>query len=94
MNFQQIGIGANAGRPGGGIMETKGAQQINEFNLIDDHGKEYTIFEYQEGTEKPSLKWMKTGPSWFSLGDGTPVEKIDDNTFKIATVNGVLHRRG
>jgi hypothetical protein len=94
MNFQQIGIGANAGRPGGGIMETKGAQQINEFKLIDDHGKEYTIFEYQEGTEKPSLKWMKTGPSWFSLGDGTPVEKIDDNTFKIATVNGVLHRRG
>jgi hypothetical protein len=86
--------GQEARRPGGGIMETKGAQQINEFNLIDDHGKEYTIFEYQEGTEKPSLKWMKTGPSWFSLGDGTPVEKIDDNTFKIATVNGVLHRRG
>jgi hypothetical protein len=80
--------------PGGGIMETKGAQQINEFNLIDDHGKEYTIFEYQEGAEKPSLKWMQTGPSSFRLSDGTPVERIDDNTFKIATVDGVLHRRG
>jgi len=57
--------------------------QVNEIKLVDDHGKEYTVFEYQEGTEKRSLKWVKTGPSWFRLGDGTAVAKIDDNTFKI-----------
>jgi hypothetical protein len=57
--------------------------QVNEIKLVDDHGKEYTVFEYQEGTEKQSLKWIKAGPSWFRLGDGTAVAKIDDNTFKI-----------
>jgi hypothetical protein len=76
-----------------GLWGPKGTHQINEFKLIDDHGKEYTIFEYQEGVEKPSLKWMKTGPSWFRLSDGTLVDKIDDNTFKIVTVDGVLHKQ-
>jgi len=55
----------------------------NEFKLVDDHGKEYTVLEYQEGTEKPSLKWIKKGSSWFRLRDGTVVDKIDENTFKI-----------
>jgi hypothetical protein len=27
-------------------------------------------------TEKRSLKWIKAGSSWSSLGDGTPVDKI------------------
>jgi hypothetical protein len=57
--------------------------QVNEIKLIDDDGKEYTVFECQEGTEKASLKWIKVGPSRFRLSDGTPVAKIDDNTFKI-----------
>jgi hypothetical protein len=57
--------------------------QVNEIKLVDDHGKEYTVFEYQEGTEKASLKWIKVGPSRFRLSDGTAVAKIDDNTFKI-----------
>jgi len=74
-------------------MENKETQQIDEFNLIDDHGKEYTIFEYQEGVEKRSLKWVKTGPSWFRLSNGTPVDKIDDDTFKIASAGTVLHRK-
>jgi hypothetical protein len=64
-----------------------------EFKLIDEHGKEYTVYEYQEGTEKRSLKWIKAGSSWFSLGDGTPVDKIDDNTFKIPTIESILHRQ-
>jgi hypothetical protein len=66
--------------------------QISEFKLIDDQGNEYTIFEYQDGMEKPSLKWMKIGPSWFRLSDGTPVNKIDDDTFKIAATDSVLTR--
>jgi hypothetical protein len=53
--------------------------------LIDEHGKEYTVYEY--------LKWIKAGSSWFSLGDGAPVDKIDDNTFKIPTIESVLHRQ-
>jgi hypothetical protein len=59
------------------------AHQVNEIELVDDHGKEYTVFEYQEGTETRSLKWIKAGPSRFRLSDGTAVAKIDDNTFKI-----------
>ncbi|MGA7515890.1 MAG: hypothetical protein WBW28_02840, partial [Pseudolabrys sp.] len=42
-----------------GTMESRGTRQVNEFKLVDDQGKEYTVFEYQEGTEKPSLKWIK-----------------------------------
>ena len=74
-------------------MENRRTRQIDEFKLVDDHGKEYTIFEYQEGTEKPSLKWTKAGPSQFSLSDGTVVNKLDDNTFKIPTIDRVLHRQ-
>ena len=66
--------------------------QIGEFKLIDDQGSEFTIFEYQEVMEKPSLKWIKTGPSWFRLSDGTPVNKIDDDTFKVVTTDSVLKR--
>ena len=73
-------------------MEDRKTHRINEFKLVDDHGKEYSVCEYQEGTEKPSLKWIKAGPSWFRLSDGTAVDKIDDDTFKIATIGRVLHR--
>jgi hypothetical protein len=66
---------------------------VNEFKVVDDHGKEYTVFEYQEGIVKPSLKWIKTGPTWFRLSDGTDVDKIDDNTFKIPVIDKVLHRQ-
>jgi hypothetical protein len=74
-------------------MESRGTRQVNEFKLVDDQGKEYTVFEYQEGTEKPSLKWIKAGPTWFRLSDGTAVDKIDDNTFKIPMIDRVLHRQ-
>ena len=33
--------------------------RVNEFKLIDDQGNEFTIFEYQEGIDKPSLKWIR-----------------------------------
>ena len=74
-------------------MENRRTHLVDEFKLVDDHGKEYTVFEYQEGTEKPSLKWIKAGPSQFSLSDGTAVDKLDDNTFKIPTIDRVLHRQ-
>jgi len=73
-------------------MATK-THQVNEIKLIDDHGKEYTVFEYQEGTEKSSLKFIKAGPSSFRLSDGTAVCKIDDNTFKLRMIDRVLHRQ-
>ena len=75
-------------------MENRETRRISEFKLIDDNGEEYTVFEYQEGTEKRSLKWIEAGPSRFRLGDGTPVDKIDDNTFKIPTIDRILHRQG
>ena len=74
-------------------MANQETHQISEFKLIDDHGKEYTVFEYQEGKETRSLKWMKAGPSWFRLSDGTPVDKIDDNTFQIPAIDKVLSRQ-
>ena len=74
-------------------MNSRETRQVNEFKLVDDQGKEYAVFEYQEGTEKPSLKWIKAGPSQFSLSDGTAVNKLDDNTFKIPTIDRVLHRQ-
>ena len=66
--------------------------RVNEFKLIDDQGNECTIFEYQEGIDKPSLKWIRTGASWFRLSDGTPVNKIDNDTFKVSTTDRVLRR--
>ena len=74
-------------------MENRKTHQVNEFKLVDYDGKEYPVFEYQEGTEKPSLKWIKAGPSLFSLSDGTAVDKLDDNTFKIPMIDRVLHRQ-
>jgi len=74
-------------------MENTKTRQVNEFKLVDEHGKEYTVFEYQEGTEKPSLKWIKAGPSLFSLSDGTAVDKLDEITFKIPMIDRVLHRQ-
>jgi hypothetical protein len=50
----------NAGKQKERIMQNTETHQINEFELIDDHGNEYTIFEYQEGIEKRSLKWIAT----------------------------------
>ena len=74
-------------------MKNRKTRQVNEFKLVDDQGKEYKVFEYQEGTEKQSLKWIKAGPTWFRLSDGTAVDKIDDNTFKISMIDRVLHRQ-
>ena len=74
-------------------MENRKTRQVNEFKLVDDHGKEYTAFEYQEGTETQSLKWTKAGSTWFRLSDGTAVDKVDDNTFKIPVADRVLHRQ-
>jgi hypothetical protein len=73
-------------------MQNRETQQINEFELIDDHGSEYTIFEHQEGVQKRFLKWIKAGQSWFRLSDGTPVDKVNENTFKIASTDKVLYR--
>ena len=74
-------------------MENRKAHQVDEFKLVDGHGREYSVFEYQEGIEKQSLKWIKVGPSWFRLSDGTAVDRINDNTFKITMIDRVLHRQ-
>jgi hypothetical protein len=84
----------DAGKQEERIMQHRETQQINEFELIDDHGNEYIIFEYQEGMQKRSLKWIKAGQSWFRLSDGTPVDKVDENTFKIASTDNFLYRAG
>jgi hypothetical protein len=51
------------------------------------------LVENQNVAETRSLKRLAAGPSWFGLADGTPIDKIDDQTFRIATNDTVLHRR-
>jgi len=72
-------------------MQIKEPRQINEFKVTDDQGNEYTLVEYQNVIETRSLKWLTAGPSWFGLSDGTPVDKIDDATFRIPTNDTILH---
>jgi hypothetical protein len=74
-------------------MKIKEPRSINKFKVVDDRGNEYTLVENQNGRETRSLKWLTAGPSWFGLADGTPVDKIDDQTFRIATNETVLRRR-
>jgi hypothetical protein len=74
-------------------MQIKEPRQISDFKVTDDQGIEYTLEEYQNVTETRSLKWVTALPSWFELADGTPVDKIDDETFRIATNDTLLHRR-
>jgi hypothetical protein len=73
-------------------MESKEPRQINEFKVVDEQGSDYTLVEYQNVTETRSLKWRRAGPSRFELADGTPVDKIDEETFKIETSDTVLRR--
>jgi hypothetical protein len=73
-------------------MKIRQPRQINEFKVIDDQGNEHTLVEYQNVTETRSLKWLTAEPSWFGLADGTPVDKIDDQTFRIATNDTVFQK--
>jgi hypothetical protein len=73
-------------------MESSEARQIDRFTVTDDRGNEYTVVEYRNVTETRSLKWRSAGPSWFGLSDGTPVGKIDDETFRIETSDTVLRK--
>ena len=74
-------------------MKIREPRQINKFKVSDDRGNEYTLVENQNVAETRSLKSLAAGPSWFGLADGTPVDKIDDQTFRVATNGTVLHRR-
>jgi hypothetical protein len=51
-------------------MESKESRQIDEFKVMDEHGNDYTVVEYQNVAETRSLKWRRAGPSWFGLADG------------------------
>jgi hypothetical protein len=73
-------------------MESKELREINEFKVMDEHGNDYTVVEYQNVTETRSLKWRRAGPSWFGLADGTPVGKIGGETFRIETSDTILRR--
>jgi hypothetical protein len=75
-------------------MQIKEPRQINEFRVVDDQGNEYPLVEYRNGTETRCLKWLTAGQSWFALADGTPVDKLDDKTFRIATSDTVLRCTG
>jgi hypothetical protein len=81
-------------------MPNRENHKTDEFEVVgtDRDGEEFaeTVFEYQEVMErravnKPS-EWIKMGPRWFRLGDGTPVNQIDDNTFEVATTGIRLTR--
>jgi hypothetical protein len=68
----------------------------NKYEAVDDYGNEYTIIEYQEVGERRAIgkpvEWVKMGSITFRLDDGTPINRINDTTFKIATTDRVLRR--
>ena len=57
-------------------MESKEPRQIIEFKVMDEHGNDYTLVEYQNVTETRSLKRRRAGPSWFALADGPDCSKF------------------
>jgi hypothetical protein len=77
-------------------MANRETHETDEFVAVDDDGTEYMIIEYQEVIEQRAidkpLEWIKAGPRWYRLRDGTPVNYIDGNTFKISTTDKVLTR--
>ena len=74
-------------------MQIREPCQIDEFKVIDDQENEYALIEYRNATETPSLKLLPVGRSWFALADGTPVDQIDDEAFRIGSSGTVLRRR-
>src|SRR5262249_12278388 len=60
---------SNQGKQRREAMENKEPRQINEFKVMDEHGNDYTVVEYQNVTETRSLKWRRAGPSWFGLAE-------------------------
>ena len=68
----------------------------NEYEAVDDDGNEYAIVEYQEVAERRAIgkpvEWVRLGPSTFRLDDRTPINRVDENTFEIATTGKVLRR--
>jgi hypothetical protein len=75
-------------------MQIRERYQIDEFKVIDDQENEYALIEYRNATETRSLKLLTVGRrSWFALADGTPVDQIDDGTFRIESSGTVLRRR-
>ena len=73
-------------------MQIREPCQIDEFKVIDDQENEYALIEYRNHTETPSLKLLPVGRSWFALSDGTPVDQIGDEAFRIESSGTVLRK--
>jgi hypothetical protein len=74
-------------------MQIREPYQVDEFKVVDDQENEYTLIEYRNATETRSLKLLTVGPSWFALADGTPVDQIDDEAFRIGSRGMVVRMR-
>jgi hypothetical protein len=77
-------------------MMNRETHKTKDVPVVDEAGEENTVIEYQEVAERRSLngpsEWVKLGPTTLRLEDGTPVNRIDDDTFKVATDDRVLKR--
>lgn len=72
-------------------------REIDEFEARDDNGNTYTVTEYQEFIESRTInrpvEWIP-GLKSLELDDGSKVNFIDDNTFKIVATDTIIHRIG
>ena len=67
-----------------------------EFYAKDDKGNEYIVFEYREFMERvrpgqPS-EWIMKERIQLRLADGSPVNQIDANTFKVVHIDQIIRK--
>ena len=73
---------------------TKTTRKIGQFTAVSDDGTEYTVIEYHmildTGTKDGGAS-MPVG-RWLRLKDGSAVDRIDSETFKIAGTDQIIRK--
>jgi hypothetical protein len=62
--------------------------------MKSDDGTEYVVYEYQEFLDASTYdgeKWVP-GLKWLELNDGSKLNHIDDDTFKIVRSGTIVRR--
>jgi hypothetical protein len=72
-------------------------RRTKQFVAVDDKGEEYIVCEYRDFMEKvhpgrPS-EWFEHGRQFLLLDDGSHVNQIDADTFKIVETDQIIRRK-
>ena len=71
-------------------------REIDRFRAKSDEGHTYVVVIYQEfhrveEVGSPTASWVP-GMKRLALSDGSPLNRIDDNTFKIVFTNKIIRK--